>query len=101
MSFKVYILKSQNSEKYYIGSTQDLEKRIEFHNSKRARWTKRYQPWDLKYFEEFDTRSEAVRRERFLKSLKNTKGFLNSVGKSHPAKRDWSRVRVPSPAQKK
>ena len=80
MSFKVYILESKKFEKYYIGSTKDLEKRLEFHNSSRARWTKRYQPWVLKYYEEFGDRTDAVKRERFLKSLKNTKRFLGSVG---------------------
>ena len=84
MSYKVYILKSQIVERYYIGSTGNLEIRINLHNSPRARWTKRYQPWVLIYFEEYGTRSEAVRREKFLKSLKNIKRFLetnsNSVG---------------------
>jgi putative endonuclease len=84
MSYKTYILKSLSAGRFYIGSTGDLEKRINLHNSKRANWTKRYQPWVLIYFEEFDTRSEAVRRERFLKSEKNIKRFLekkaNSVG---------------------
>ena len=79
MKFKVYILKSITFDRYYIGSTSDLEKRIEFHNSKRARWTKRYQPWVLIHTEEFSTRGEAVKRERFLKSLKNIKKFLEEL----------------------
>ncbi|HEY6906207.1 MAG TPA: GIY-YIG nuclease family protein [Ignavibacteriaceae bacterium] len=80
MSYKTYIIKSLAAERYYIGSTEDLEKRINLHNGCKAKWTKRYQPWVLIHFEEFDTRSEAVRRERFLKSLKNIKRFLESEG---------------------
>ena len=70
MSFSVYILKSKVADVYYIGSTQDVLKRIEVHNSSRAKWTKRYQPWFLEYSEDYETRSEAVKRERFLKSQK-------------------------------
>jgi len=81
MSFKVYILKSRMVEKFYIGSTKNLKKRVEFHNSSKARWTKRFQPWFVLHFEEFDSRSKAVKRERYLKSFKNIKGFLESLGR--------------------
>jgi len=79
MEFKVYILKSVKVEKYYIGSTSNLEKRIEFHNSKRARWTKRYQPWILIHFEEYSTRAEAIKREKYLKSLKGISSKLEKI----------------------
>jgi putative endonuclease len=85
VSYKVYILKNQKVERYYIGSTENLKKRIEFHNSSSARWTKRYQPWVLMHFEEYVSRSEAVRRERFLKSLKSIKRFLKSTEQSNSA----------------
>ena len=75
--FKVYILRSQLTEKYYIGQTKDLAKRLEWHNSQRARWTKRFQPWEIVYTESFETRSEAVIRERVLKAAKNIKQFLS------------------------
>jgi putative endonuclease len=64
---------------YYTGSTDDIEERVKLHNSNRAKWTKRYQPWILKHTEEFSTRSEAVKREKFLKSLKNIKKFLDEL----------------------
>ena len=70
MSFSVYILKSTVASVYYIGSTQDVLKRVEVHNSLRAKWTKRYQPWVLEYCEEYETRGEAVKRERYFKSQK-------------------------------
>ncbi|RPI71372.1 MAG: GIY-YIG nuclease family protein [Ignavibacteriales bacterium] len=80
MGYIVYILKSEITNRYYIGQTFNIEKRITLHNSPRARWTKRFQPWVLKYFEEYQTRSEVIKRERYLKSLKNIEFFLNSVG---------------------
>jgi putative endonuclease len=79
MKYCVYVLESESKNIYYVGSTSNLEKRIVLHNSNKARWTKRYQPWVLRHSEEFLTRSEAVQRERFIKSLKNTKNFLNEV----------------------
>jgi len=74
--YKVYVLKSKNAEKYYIGQTQDIDKRLEWHNSPRARWTRRFQPWDIVFTESFETRSEAIIRERTLKAVKNIKQFL-------------------------
>jgi len=67
----VYVLKSLIEDKYYIGQTKDTESRLAFHNSAKTRWTKRFQPWEIVYKEEFTTRSEAVIRESFLKKQKN------------------------------
>jgi len=75
--YKVYVLKSIEHEKYYIGQTKDLVKRLDWHNSSRARWTKRFQPWMLVHSETFPNRSEAILRERQLKALKNIKQFLD------------------------
>jgi len=75
--YKVYVLKSIEHEIYYIGQTKDLDKRLEWHNSSRARWTKRFQPWMIVHSETFPNRSEAIVRERQLKALKNIKQFLN------------------------
>ena len=79
MSFYVYILKSEIVNKFYTGSTSNLEKRIEFHNSPRARWTKKYQPCVLIHSEEFNSRSDAVKREKFLKSLKGIEKKLDLI----------------------
>jgi putative endonuclease len=76
MNFSVYILKSELTDVYYIGSTQNVQERLNLHNSAKARWTKRHQPWVLEYYEEFTTRSEAVRREKYFKSLKGIKRHL-------------------------
>jgi putative endonuclease len=69
--FYVYILRGSNG-RYYVGQTEDLKKRLDYHNSKSARWTARFQPWKLIYYEECSTRSEAIKRERYLKNRKNT-----------------------------
>jgi len=79
MSYYVYILKSAKYNKHYIGSTENLEKRINYHNSSRARYTKRYQPWVLLHFEEYETRSEAMKREKEMKNYKNVQKLLDEL----------------------
>lgn len=54
----------------YTGWTNDLEKRIKMHNSgKGAKYTKTRLPVVLKYFEEFQTKEEAMSREYKIKQL--------------------------------
>lgn len=55
---------------YYTGWTNDLEKRIRAHNAGRgARYTKPRRPVRLVYFEMFDTKEEAMRREWEIKQM--------------------------------
>ncbi len=55
---------------YYCGYTNDLEKRIETHNrGKGAKYTKPRLPVALVYYEEFDSKEEAMSREWHLKQL--------------------------------
>ena len=67
----MYILQSQKDNSYYIGSTDDVVKRIEKHNKGYSRYTKSKRPWKLMYKEEYPTRSLAKRKEYYLKSLKS------------------------------
>ncbi|PIR73337.1 MAG: excinuclease ABC subunit C [Candidatus Moranbacteria bacterium CG10_big_fil_rev_8_21_14_0_10_35_21] len=67
MYFKNYI----QTEKIYIGSTNNLVRRIEDHNNGNTRSTKYFVPWKLVYFEEYPTKKEAIIRERQLKKWKN------------------------------
>ncbi|MBI1936748.1 MAG: GIY-YIG nuclease family protein [Ignavibacteriales bacterium] len=66
--FYVYLIQSIEGYKY-IGMTEDLEKRIEEHNNKALSfWTKRGSNWKLIYSEEFENKTDALKRERWLKS---------------------------------
>jgi putative endonuclease len=69
LSYFTYILKSEYDGTYYYGSTKDLKERLKAHNSGKSRYTKGRRPWKLHYFEEFESRSEAVKREAFFKSV--------------------------------
>jgi putative endonuclease len=67
--YYAYILKSLKDGRYYYGSTQSLKKRLKYHNSGKVKATRRKQPFILHYFEEFISRSEAVKRELYFKSI--------------------------------
>ncbi|MBI2032724.1 MAG: GIY-YIG nuclease family protein [Candidatus Levybacteria bacterium] len=65
------MLQSESSGKYYIGSTDNLEKRLIRHDKGYSRYTKNKGPFKIAYKKEFQTRSEAKKREYYLKSLKS------------------------------
>lgn len=67
--FFTYILKNGIDQTYYYGHTKDLEKRLKDHNKGKVRSTKSKRPWQIHYFEEFETKSEAYKRELFFKSI--------------------------------
>ena len=68
MKYTVYVLKSLNQNKSYVGFTDNLERRIKEHNQGKSYYTKRYKPWELIYKEEYDNYEDAVKREKYLKS---------------------------------
>ena len=68
MSYYVYVLWSEILQKRYIGSTGNLNLRIAQHNRGCSRFTKSGIPWQLVYKEEYTTKTEARKRENFLKS---------------------------------
>ncbi len=73
MPYWVYVLRSIKDGKLYTGSTADLTERLKRHNEGRERSTKRRAPFELVYFEEYATRGEATRRERYFKTSKGGK----------------------------
>ena len=64
-----YILKSIKDQKFYYGSTSILEKRLKSHNSEKVRSTKNRRPFVLIYSESFESKTQALERERFFKSI--------------------------------
>lgn len=75
--FYSYILKSLKDGKHYYGSCENLEKRLNRHNSGQVRSTKGRIPFVIVFSEKFETRSEAFKREYFYKSIDGYK-FLKS-----------------------
>ncbi|WP_299529767.1 GIY-YIG nuclease family protein [Ulvibacterium sp.] len=73
--YVVYILQSDLDGSYYIGQTENLERRLTYHNSGKSRYTSRKLPWKVVYDEAYKTRKEAIHRERFLKNQRNRKFY--------------------------
>jgi len=69
--FYVYILKSLKDKKFYIGSTSDIEKRLNCHNRGSNLSTKYRCPFVLHYLEKFNNKTDALKKEKYYKSLKN------------------------------
>ena len=73
LMFYVYIIYSQASDKYYVGSCENIEKRLSDHLNSRSNYTKMAKDWELKHSEEFLSRAEAVCRELQIKNKKSRK----------------------------
>ena len=86
----VYIIQSIKNKRYYIGSTNNLERRLKEHNCGKSKYTKLTAPFKLVYKEEYNTLKEARIREAYLKRLKSRKylewlikkGAVSSFGRA-------------------
>ena len=76
--YYIYILKSQNYPKTYVGITTNLDRRLQQHNSGYHFYTRRYIPWIYIYSEYVDSRITARTREKYLKSAAGRK-WINEV----------------------
>ncbi|QQS44059.1 GIY-YIG nuclease family protein [Candidatus Roizmanbacteria bacterium] len=79
--YTVYILQSTITGKYYIGSTNDLPRRLNEHNSNKTNSLKNKGPFIVIYTEEYPDRATAYRRELQIKSYKGGKGFKKLIDK--------------------
>ena len=78
--FYTYVLKSLSHGTLYVGSSEFPERRLkDEHNRGRVRYTKGRMPWELIYKESFLLRSEAMKREKFLKSGQGRKWISESL----------------------
>jgi len=83
MKFHVYVLYSAPHSKIYVGYTSDISARLESHNTLATKgWTIRFRPWSLVHSESFDSKSEAMKREKELKSARGRK-FVREKIKGH------------------
>ena len=76
--FYTYVLYSQEYNKTYVGYTSNLEDRLLAHNHPHNNgWTKSFIPWKILFYETFDTKQEAMKREKELKSGKGRDFIAN------------------------
>ena len=81
--FFVYIIFSSSLNKYYIGYTTDLVKRLGEHNNRVSTFTSKASDWVLKYQQGFPERELAMKREKEIKNKKSRKyieWLINSAG---------------------
>jgi len=72
----VYLLKSKKSDYLYMGSTNNLERRLIEHNKGSVYSTKKYAPFRLAYYEAYLDRQDAIERENKLKHHGGVIGHL-------------------------
>lgn len=68
MSYSTYVLRSLKDQIRYIGSGESAAERLRRHNIGDYKFTKGHRPWKLIYKELYNTRSQSLKREKFLKS---------------------------------
>ena len=66
MQFFVYVIRNPEG-RLYIGFTEDLENRIDKHKNGKSGWTRSRGTWVLVHYETFTNRTDALKRELYLK----------------------------------
>jgi len=81
-----YILYSSEMDRYYIGSTSDLQERLRRHQGHHKGFTGIVSDWQLVYKEPFTSKSESLKRERQIKKWKNKERIKSLIakGSEHP-----------------
>ncbi|MEP1150973.1 MAG: GIY-YIG nuclease family protein [Balneola sp.] len=80
--FQVYAIYSSKFDEIYIGYSTNAEMRLASHNYERNKgYTKRYQPWEIVFTEGFKNRSDAMKREKELKTAKGREFVWQEVKK--------------------
>jgi putative endonuclease len=74
--FYVYVLKSLKDEELYIGSTNNLKRRLKEHQNGESFPTKLRRPFELIYYEAYKNEKDARLREQALKLRGNARRFL-------------------------
>jgi len=70
MFYYVYVLKSLKDNKFYIGYTANLKKRLIEHRQGMVASTKSRTPFQLIFYEAYKNKYDAIRREKYLKTSK-------------------------------
>jgi len=74
--FYVYLLLSLKDKSIYIGYSDNIEKRLAYHNSGKVSYTDKHKPYKLIYYEAYLSEKDARSRERNLKNKGGQRDFL-------------------------
>jgi putative endonuclease len=67
--------------RFYVGSTDDLDRRVQEHNDpsrSKDKYTAKHGPWRLVWFEPHRTRADAMAREKQIKAMKSARWIRES-----------------------
>ena len=78
----LYVLWSPSGQRFYIGISDNTQRRLEQHNQGVSRWTARYRPWELVHEERYENYRQARSREVELKRQKGGQNFFKLTGLS-------------------
>jgi putative endonuclease len=76
--YHVYLLRSRKNESFYIGYTNNIQRRLSEHNDGTVEYTKKYKTWQLIYCESFISLNDAKIREKSLKHFGKAFSLLKS-----------------------
>lgn len=86
IKYYVYVLLSKKDKKYYIGFSTNVYKRLVQHNSGKTISTSNRRPLEIIYYEAFISKTDALRREKYLKTTKGKKGLKLILRKTNQLK---------------
>jgi len=73
MTVFLYIIYSNSKDRYYVGHSDNLLRRIPEHNAARCIASKFGVPWTLVFSKSFNSRAEAMKEEYRIKRMKSRK----------------------------
>ena len=79
MNYRVYVLKN-SQDSFYIGVSEDVEKRLQQHNTWLSKWTRHRGPWSLAWTSEAMSLTDGRKLENLLKRQKGGVGFYQRTG---------------------
>ncbi len=82
--FYVYILQSLSTKRFYVGQCDHLIERFNEHQNGYNKSTRNRGPWWMPYYEIYDTRSQAVKRESQIKRKKSAKSIRAIIDHNLP-----------------
>jgi putative endonuclease len=77
--YTLYILYSISLDRYYVGYTNDLKRRLSEHNRKKGKYTDKGIPWKFFYTEDFESKKMAMSREANIKSEKSKSYIIELI----------------------
>ena len=82
-TFNLYILYNPQIDKYYVGSTNNITRRLKEHNSltrSKVKYTRKQKgTWNLMYVEKFTKKEDARKREKQIKEWKSRKMIIELI----------------------